>query len=129
MTTSIAIPPTDVAVALDRRALLNPYGHVIGMAYDNGGPRLTIRLHDGARLLLAREGDDWILGPDDGEDVLAVTTLFGPDDRLTEAAREAITELWRAACSVVDQLVAPVVDATAADLTRLLDRVLTEPPF
>jgi hypothetical protein len=61
VTAPIAIPPTDVAVTLDRPALLHPYGHVTGMAYDNGGPRLTIRLHDGAQLVLAREGDDWIL--------------------------------------------------------------------
>lgn len=127
--TRIAVPPIEVAVTLGGSALLTPYGHVTGFTYDYGAPRVTLRLHDGTRLVLAREGDDWILGPDDGEDILAVTKLFGPDPRLTAAAREAINALWRAACSVIDQLAAPVVAATADDLAQLLDRVMTGARF
>lgn len=116
--TRIAIPPTDVSVTLDSRALLNPYGHVTGIAYDNSGPRLTLRLHDGTRLVLAREGDTWILGPYEGEDILAVTKLNGSDGRIAPAALDAINELWQAACSAIDQLAAPIVQAASGDLTR-----------
>jgi len=128
VTTRIAIPSAEVAVTLDSRPLLTSYGRVTGMAYDNGGSRLSIRLHDGTRLVLAREGDDWILGPDGGEDLLAVTKLCGPDGRMTAAAHEAIDGLWRAACSVVDQFAAPVVEAIADDLAWLLDRAMTQWP-
>lgn len=129
MTDYFTIPATDVAIALDAKALLNPYGHVTGMAYDNGAPHLTLRLHDGTRLILEREGADWILGLAEGHDIRTATALHGPDGQFHESVREAINELWRVACSVVDQLVASVVDAVDDDLARLLDRAMTEPPF
>jgi hypothetical protein len=44
------------------------------------------------------------------------------------AAHEAIDELCQAACSGIDSLAAPVVQAAADDLTWPLTR-LTDPPF
>lgn len=129
MEARIAVPSTEVVLTLDGEALLNPYGRVTGIAYDNRVPRVTITLHDGTRLVLVRDGGDWILRPADGEHHLAVTKLDGSDGFMPIAVHQAIDELWRAAWSIFDQFAAQVVEAAAADLARLLDQALTWPPF
>lgn len=93
METRITVPSTEVALTLDGEALLNPYGRVTGIAYDNRGPRVTITLHDGTRLVLVREGGDWILRPADGEHHLAVTKLDGADGFMPFAVRQAMDEV------------------------------------
>ncbi|WP_309117060.1 hypothetical protein [Saccharothrix sp.] len=129
MNTRITVPPSEIEITLDDRALLNPYGRVTGLAYDDRSPRVTITLHDGTRLVLARDGGDWALRPADGEHHLAVTRLDGPGGAMPFAVREAMDETWRAAWSMVDQFAARIVEAAAGDLVPLLDRAVTSPPF
>ncbi|MEV4603751.1 hypothetical protein AB0K15_41030 [Amycolatopsis sp. NPDC049253] len=57
------------------------------------------------------------------------TRLFGPDNRLTNAARNAITKLWLAARSVINLVATPLAAPARDDLVRLLDRATIEPPF
>ncbi len=53
-------------------------------------PRSTITPHDGTRLVLARDGGDWILRLADGEHHLAVTKLDGPDGCMPVAVCQAM---------------------------------------
>ncbi|WP_158889052.1 hypothetical protein [Amycolatopsis anabasis] len=128
MHAQLTIPVTEVTIALDTPSFLQPYGQVTGMTFDNGGPRVTVDLHDGTQLTLAREADTWILGPAEGKDVHAITNLPGYDDGLDAASQEAFNELWRTACAITEQIAAHIVPAIADDLVRLLDRAVTTSP-